>query len=101
MNAVQMRNAQGPAFLQAFSVPSIAPASTPAAAVTVTVPMAVSDNAALLYNSPTCPEAVLSCVYTDARCRRAEGCDNGRGSVWLTAVRERLLSKELMPPANG
>ena len=55
---------------------------------------------ALLYNSPTCPEAVLSCVYTDAECRRAEGCDNGHACVADASVPGGASCQELMPPAK-
>ena len=55
---------------------------------------------ALLYNSPTCPEAVLSCVYTDAECRRAEGCDNGDVCVADSSAAGGASCQELMPPAK-
>ena len=55
---------------------------------------------ALLYNSPTCPEALLSCVYTDAECRRAEGCDNGEVCVADSSAAGGASCMELMPPAK-
>ena len=45
-------------------------------------------------------EAVLSCVYTDAECRRAEGCDSGDVCVADSSTAGGASCQELMPPAK-
>ena len=53
---------------------------------------------ALLYNGTTCPGLVMSCVYTEAECRRAEGCDNGVLCVADSSVPGGASCQENQPP---
>ena len=54
---------------------------------------------ALLYDGPTCPGLTMSCVYTDAECRRAEGCDNGLLCIADSNLPGGAACHENQPPA--
>lgn len=56
---------------------------------------------ALIYSGQTCPELLLSCVYTEAECRQAQGCDNGILCVADSNVPGGASCQEEQPPPNA